>query len=397
MTEKTRQKYHQKGIFTVTQLSYTYRPRRRRGGAKHDYALKALAIRKNQVHLIGKVAFSTIGTPTYIDVEGDPDRNFYYCIGLRIEAGGLMTQRSYWADTPADEGRMWADCLLALSTIECPRLIHYGSYETNFLRQMKKRYPNIEQAGLLDQLMTSAVNLVSIIYPRIYFPTYSNGLKDIASRLGFRWSEPTASGAAALRWRRQWELSRALEQKQILLTYNAEDCAAAQMVAEALLTLSQCPSRDNASVVDVTTLKREYPQRFGKIEFVRPEFEQINNAARWDHQREKVYVRSSKLLRRLQGMVPKNKACCSRQQGRQVRGAAAYALWQLRRNDNLSIRTTQSFCPRPQTVRQRNQALGGPVFLSALHLLAVQINISSICASGEVWQHDLRICRLPNR
>ncbi len=58
MTEKARQKYHEKGIFTVTQLSYTYRPRRRRGGVKHDHALKALAIRKNQVHVIGKVGFS---------------------------------------------------------------------------------------------------------------------------------------------------------------------------------------------------------------------------------------------------------------------------------------------------------------------------------------------------
>lgn len=307
MTEKTRQKYHQKGIFTVTQLSYTYRPRRRRGGVKHDHALKALAIRKNQVHVIGKVAFSQVGTPIYIDVEGDPDRGFYYCIGLRFETGGLMTQHSYWADTPADEEKMWADCLLALSTVECPRLIHYGSYETTFLRQMKKRYPNVEQAGLLDQLMTSAVNLLSIIYPQVYFPTCSNGLKDIASHLGFRWSEPTASGVAAIRWRRQWELSRALDQKQTLLTYNAEDCAAAQMVAEALLNLSQYPSGDNASVVDVTTLKREYPQRFGKIEFVRPDFEQINNAARWDHQREKVYVRSSKLLRRLQGVPPKTR------------------------------------------------------------------------------------------
>ncbi len=307
VTEKTRRKYHEKGIFTVTQLSYTYRPRRRRGGVKHEHALKALAIRKNQVHVIGKVAISQTGTPIYIDVEGDPDRGFYYCIGLRFESAGSMVQRSYWADNLSDEGRMWADCLSTLNTIECPRLIHYGSYETNFLRHMQKRYPNIEQATLLDQLMTSAVNLLSIIYPQVYFPTYSNGLKDIAHHLGFRWSERTASGVAALRWRRQWEFSQASEQKQALLVYNAEDCAAAQVVAEALLSLSNCPAGDKASVVDVTTLKRQYPQRFGKIEFVLPEFEQINNAARWDHQREKVYVRSSKRLRRLQRLPPKTR------------------------------------------------------------------------------------------
>jgi hypothetical protein len=200
---------------------------------------------------------------------------------------------------------MWAECLHTLSTIECPQLIHYGSYETIFLRHMNKRYPNCENAALLDQLMTSAVNLLSIIYPRIYFPTYSNGLKDIARHLGFQWSDPAAAGAAALGWRRQWEFSRSSDQKQTLLTYNAEDCAAAQVVTEALVALSV--SGDNANVVDVIKLKREYPQRFGKIEFVMPEFEQINNAARWDYQREKVYVRSSKRLHRLQRMAPKTR------------------------------------------------------------------------------------------
>jgi hypothetical protein len=48
------------------------------------------------------------------------------------------------------------------------RLIHYASYETNFLRHMKKRCPNVEQAAMLDQLMTSAVYLLSIIYPQVW-------------------------------------------------------------------------------------------------------------------------------------------------------------------------------------------------------------------------------------
>src|ERR1019366_9020530 len=43
MSDKERQRYHRKGIFTVTQLSYTFR-HRRRVGTKHDYALKALAV-----------------------------------------------------------------------------------------------------------------------------------------------------------------------------------------------------------------------------------------------------------------------------------------------------------------------------------------------------------------
>lgn len=287
MGEKERLRYHQKGIFTVTQLSYTYR-HRRRTSQKHDHALKALAVRKNQVHITGSIVLRTFGTPVYMDVEGDADRDFYYCIGIRFEPDGVVVQTSFWADDPSDEGRMWTECLATLSTINNAQLVHYGSYEGTFLRQMKKRYPTAGPANLLDQLMESAVNLLAIIYAQVYFPTYSNGLKDIAQHLGFSWSEPDASGLMALRWRREWDRSREPALKQRLIKYNAEDCAAAEIVAQALSSLS-APS---ANVVDAETVKREYPQRFGEIDFVLPEFRQINEAARWDYQREKVYLRS---------------------------------------------------------------------------------------------------------
>jgi len=123
MSGKEREKRHRKGIFTVTQLSHTFRHRKRSGEAHHDHALKALAIRKNQVHVLGKVAWSYSGTPVYIDVEGDADRDFYYCIGLRFEVAGSIVQRSYWADDPSDEERMWIECLVTLNAIDEPRLI----------------------------------------------------------------------------------------------------------------------------------------------------------------------------------------------------------------------------------------------------------------------------------
>lgn len=53
MSEKERKKLHGKGIFTVTQLSYTFRPRRRRRELrgrpeKFHHSLRALAIRENK-------------------------------------------------------------------------------------------------------------------------------------------------------------------------------------------------------------------------------------------------------------------------------------------------------------------------------------------------------------
>jgi len=311
--EKERRKQHEKGIFTVTQLSYTFRPRRRSASLppKHHHALKALAIRKQQIHLLGTPAFELSHVPVYIDVEGDPDRDFYYLIGLRTLVGESIKQYSFWADDPADERDLWAECLRQLSTIDNPRLVHYGSYETQFLKRMGARYPDIGQPGFGKRLTESALNLLPIIYTHVYFPTYSNSLKEIAGYLGFRWSVSPSSGLAALTWRSQWERSRAAGLKQKLIMYNAEDCEGTQRVAEAISALCQGVYRDGipaAEPVKVDFLKPGYPKLFGVVQFVLPEFAQINQAAYWDYQRNKVYVRSNQRLQRLSRRVRNDQA-----------------------------------------------------------------------------------------
>lgn len=59
MTTKERSKLHNRGIFSITQLSYTFRPRRkpRRSFSTRDrysHAIKALAIREKKIHIAGK-------------------------------------------------------------------------------------------------------------------------------------------------------------------------------------------------------------------------------------------------------------------------------------------------------------------------------------------------------
>ena len=237
----------------------------------------------------------------YIDVEGDPDRDFYYLVGLRIGSGGSAVPHCFWANDLAAERTMWECCLRVLSVIDNPRLIHYGSYETQFLKRMRTRYPNIESSSFLSHLISSALNLLSVIYAHVYFPTYSNGLKEVASYLGFRWSDGAASGLTALVWRSQWESSHDPSLKKRLLAYNAEDCEAAERVTEALCEVCRPRSSEEAPnlAVDVDSLKREYPQRFGEVEFALPEFQRINEAAYWDYQRNKVYIRSNQRLKRL--------------------------------------------------------------------------------------------------
>jgi predicted RecB family nuclease len=55
--------------------------------------------------------------------------------------------------------------------------------------------------------MSASVNVLAPLFSDVYFPTYSNSLKDVARYLGFSWRDPTASGLQSLAWRARWELT----------------------------------------------------------------------------------------------------------------------------------------------------------------------------------------------
>ncbi|MEP6890200.1 MAG: hypothetical protein ABI955_05830, partial [Nitrospirota bacterium] len=104
MTEMERKKFNSKGIFTVTQLSHTFRPRRRPKRLsdkreKYHHSLKALAIREKKIHIVDSPELKIEGAPVYLDVEGLPDRDFYYLIGIRVTTAQGVVQHSLWADT----------------------------------------------------------------------------------------------------------------------------------------------------------------------------------------------------------------------------------------------------------------------------------------------------------
>jgi predicted RecB family nuclease len=304
MSAKERQELRSKGIFTVTQLSYTFRPRRRPKRLrdkreKNHHSLKALAIREKKIHVVGSPELKIEGTPVYLDVEGLPDRDFYYLIGLRIGNGESAVQHSLWADTVADEGKIWREFLGILETVEQPVLIHYGSYETIFFKRINERHGSSQvDFPISARAVESSLNALSFVFGRIYFPTFSNGLKDVARFLGFNWSDPYATGTRTISLRGEWELSGQPYIKDILLTYNTEDCTALQRVVEFLSFIhSNGDPKTNTgaqSVVNAENLPRESFGVFRKNHFLLPELDEINKAAYWDYQREKVFVKTNK-------------------------------------------------------------------------------------------------------
>ncbi len=296
LSEKEKVKLNGKGIFTVTQLSYTFRPRRRSKRTadkpeKYHHSLKALATRENKIHVIGKPELKIAGTPVYLDVEGIPDEEFYYLIGIKIQVEDLSETHSFWADSRDDERNIWHQFIDTTSKIENPVFIHYGGYETTFLKRMIERYGCEE--SLEGRFNDHSINLLSIIYAKIYFPGYTNGLKEIAQYLGFKWNEESASGLQSLAWRGQWEHSGNVSLKERLIHYNQDDSEALSVVTNAIINLTQQDIASNSdSIVDASTLKPAHATKLGHFKSDISHFEQINNAARWDYQRNRIYIRS---------------------------------------------------------------------------------------------------------
>ena len=103
ITAKSLQKYHRRGIFTIKQLSYLYKPKRRRKNQKktvsrHKPELQALAIRTGKIYLQDIPIIVKQEVEIFLDIEGIPDQNFYYLIGLLVCDKGKVSYFSFWAD-----------------------------------------------------------------------------------------------------------------------------------------------------------------------------------------------------------------------------------------------------------------------------------------------------------
>jgi predicted RecB family nuclease len=291
---------NKKGIFTTTQFSYTFRPRKsRKKTAKqslpHHQSLQALAKRTDIIYVAQKPIIPAEKTLVYLDIEGIPDQNLYYLIGLRVDNAECCQDLSFWADTPNDEKEIWKSFLSYIESLDEFVVLHYGRYDSKALAELQRRYGGNEE--LLDRLSSSCRNVLSMIYGHVYFPTYSNDLKSIASCLGFSWSESNASGIKSLVWRHRWETTRDEAYKNKLLKYNHEDCLALQSVTEALTIICNTADVPDKSLpkemIETENLVRGWPNIYKRNEFFFPALDHINRCAYFDYQRERVFIRTS--------------------------------------------------------------------------------------------------------
>ena len=305
MDEKEIEKYKDKGIFTVNQLSYTFKPRKRSKrllpkGQPYSDSLKALAIREQKVYVYDEVKLQDASTKVFVDMEGNYNGSLVYLIGLVVSNKHGDKKYSLWANSEEEEESIFKQFAEILGGLEDVHIFYFGKYESTVF----KRILNLNLKSKTRELISNhSTNVISILYKCIYFPTYSNGLKDIGKYLGCTWSSQDASAINTVVWRARWEESQDSTLKANLIVYNEEDCIALKKLTEFLGFVMKAVDSGTNPVGNVNFVKDMKPdeewRRFKNMECASEDIKIITKSAYFEYQRNKIYWRSDKNFKKI--------------------------------------------------------------------------------------------------
>ncbi len=299
ITEKQRNRYRAKGIFTRTQLSYTFRPRRTPKRTKNPatprhYALQALAIREKTAFIHGTPVLPRGNVEVYFDIEGLPDRDFYYLIGALIIYEGQEFFHSYWADSESDQQTIFSQFADMVDQLPGSQLFHFGDYDALAIKRVAG-FCSDSGRDKLEAIGDRCVNVLSAVYSHVYFPTYSNGLKEIGKHLAP--SAPESTGLHTVIWRTQWESTGDQHLQEKLIEYNRMDCVLLKRLTDFVTchTSEDVPAEQDSIVVRRTeTLQKSRPRwrMFAPKDYALDDLQHIVRCGYFDYQREKVLVKT---------------------------------------------------------------------------------------------------------
>ena len=217
----------------------------------HSLELQALAIRTGKIYIQELPEISRQSIELFLDIEGVPDKDAYYLIGLLVCDSNECQHYSYWANSDEEENQIWQQFLEKIKEYPEAPIYHYGSYELRAIEKLGDRY-NTDIQGLKNRLL----NINSCIYGKVYFPVTANSLKKIGKFIGASWTLSNSSGLQSLVWRYYWRTTGDIKYKEVLLTYNREDCNALKLLTDELFKIKN--QADSLSYVDFAHNPKRY-------------------------------------------------------------------------------------------------------------------------------------------
>lgn len=181
-------------------------------------------------------------TEVFLDLEGtDPTgeqdglEQVDYLIGaLSADAGGTR-YRPFAAWRIREEGRMFREFVEFLLGLGDVVVYHWHNYERWHLRQLASRHGLTEVVE--RDIFPKMVDLHRVATRAFAFPTPTNGLKDIAKHLGFRWRHEDVNALDSIAWYLRYQSAPEIwgEKLQGIVEYNEDDCRATKFIKDWLV------------------------------------------------------------------------------------------------------------------------------------------------------------------
>jgi len=191
---------------------------------------------------IGTCEFPVKPTEIFLDLEGTAEQigdeeliAIDYLIGVVIREGNKEEYLPFVANNLDGEGEMFQRFINWLLKKEDFTIYHWHHYERTHLERLAERHglPNEARVALSGNLRDLHRDSVSCFA----FPTYSNGLKDVAKYMGYKWRHADVNALESIAFYLQYvenpESNKDIIQK--VIDYNEDDCRATMLVKDWLV------------------------------------------------------------------------------------------------------------------------------------------------------------------
>ncbi|MBI4738829.1 TM0106 family RecB-like putative nuclease [Candidatus Woesearchaeota archaeon] len=160
-----------------------------------------------------------------------------YMMGLLVCKGDAYEYHSFIAHRIGEEKKMFEDFCVFMKAQRGFTLYHWGSYERTALAKLAARYGM--DSTLRTRIENNMVDLHKLLKKAVAFPTYGNGLKDIAKWLEFSWrhKEVTAMESVAYYLEYVENPTKNKEKLQRIIDYNEDDVRATKHVKDFLVKI----------------------------------------------------------------------------------------------------------------------------------------------------------------
>jgi len=184
------------------------------------------------------------GRELLFDIETDPMSDHCYLHGV-VErwtdgSGRAAEYHAFISSGPDDEARAFVEALEFLEADPLASVIYWSKYERTVYRALAAKYPETDTAERVDALFSSArcVDLLyDVVAPGTDWPCHDYSVKTLAVHCGFAWRDSKPSGAASIRWYRDWQRTGDEAIKVRILEYNEDDNLAVGRVLDVLREL----------------------------------------------------------------------------------------------------------------------------------------------------------------